>query len=102
MTVLGRNKVRCLLTFLGACELVMAAGAAPVVLLVGGVGGLALMVAAWLRTAPQAVLIFLLVVGVLPFTLLTWTAIVPGLLLVGVAAVAVPILRRRPLSPRHP
>lgn len=101
MTALGRNKVRCLLSFLGICELFMAGGAAPAVLVVGGVGGLALIVAAWLRTVPRAVLMLLLAVGVLPFTALAWTAIVPVLLLVGVAAVAVPLVRRLPAQPRR-
>ena len=44
---------RVLLTALGGFEMLMAAGAAPVLMVVGAVGGIALIAAAWLRVGAQ-------------------------------------------------
>lgn len=99
----ARNWWRCLLGVLGATELLMAAGAAPVTLTVGAVGGVALLVAATIvRT--RRVLAALLVVGTVPFAALAWTAVVPILLLLLAAALAVPLIRSTgPVASRpHP
>lgn len=68
--VLGRDWGRLLLSGLGAGELLMAAGSGPLLGVVGGLGGLALIVAAWWRTAPRAALVGLLVAGTVPFAAL--------------------------------
>jgi hypothetical protein len=57
------------------------------------VGGVALITAAWLRTAPRAVVVGLIAVGTVPFAALAWSAVVPLLLAVVVVVVAVPVVR---------
>jgi hypothetical protein len=91
-SVIARNWARCLLSALGVCELLMAAGAAPAVMAVGAVGGLALITAAWLPTSPRSALLGLLAVGTVPFAATAWTAIAPILLVLATAAVATPLL----------
>jgi hypothetical protein len=91
-SVIARNWARCLLSALGAGELLMAAGAAPAVMAVGAVGGLALITASWLPTSRRPVVVGLLAVGTVPFAALAWTAIAPILLLVSAAAVATPLV----------
>jgi hypothetical protein len=80
---------------LGGFELLMTAGAAPMLMIVGAVGGIALITAAWLRSAPGALLVGLVVVGTVPFAALAWTAVVPVLLAVAAALIAVPVIRDR-------
>jgi hypothetical protein len=84
---------RVLLTALGGFEMLMAAGAAPITMAVGAVGGVALIAAAWLRTAPRGVVVGLIAVGTVPFAALAWSAVVPLLLAVVVVVVAVPVVR---------
>jgi hypothetical protein len=91
-SAIARNWMRCLLSALGTCELLMAAGAAPAVMAVGTVGGIALITASWLRTPRRSVVLGLLAIGTLPFAALAWTAIVPILLLPAAAAVATPLV----------
>ena len=86
---------RVLLTALGGFELLMAAGAAPVTMAVGAVGGVALITAAWLRSAPGRLLIGLVAVGTVPFAVIAWTAMVPMMLAVVAALVAIPIVRQQ-------
>ncbi len=90
----GRNWSRCLLAALGAIELLMAAGATPLLMIVASVGGLALITAAWLPGPSRPTLVGLLVVGTVPFAVLAWTAIVPVLLLVVTAGIAAPLIPR--------
>jgi hypothetical protein len=90
--VLGRDRYRVLLSALGGCELLMAAGATPGGMAVGGVGGSALIAAAWAFRTPRGVAAAL-VVGTLPFALVGWTVVVPVLVAVMAVALAVPILR---------
>lgn len=84
---------RVLLGALGACQLLMAAGAAPVVAVAGAAGGLSLIVAAGWRSASRAVLGALLAVGIVPFAVLAWAAIVPPLVAVTATLMAAPVLR---------
>jgi hypothetical protein len=88
LRVLRAEPVRVLLTVLAATELLMAAGAAPVPMVVGALGGLALLAATWLRRLPRGPRIGLALLGVLPFAGVGWTALVPVLL----ALVAAPLL----------
>ena len=97
---IARDWTRILLSALGGFEILMAAGAAPAVLVVGVAGGSCLIVAAWLPPRRRWPLPVLLVVGTVPFTLLAWTALVPVLLAVAAAALAVPVLRARVVE--HP
>jgi hypothetical protein len=90
--LITRNWLRCLLALLGAAELLMAAGAAPVPLAVGAVGGVALIAAATVARS-RASLVALMVLGTVPFASLAWTAVIPVLLLVTAAAIAVPLTR---------
>jgi hypothetical protein len=87
--------LRCLLVLLGAAELLMAAGSAPVLLAVGVVGGVALIAAGALARF-RAWLIALVVIGTVPFAVLAWTAVVPVLLLLTALPVTVPLSRRLP------
>ncbi|MET0966120.1 MAG: hypothetical protein ABWZ02_06975 [Nakamurella sp.] len=91
----GRDWFRVLLTVIGGFEILMAAGSAPLLMMVGVAGGIALMVVAWLRASSRTVLVALVVAGTIPFAALAWTAIVPVLLAVVALAVAVPVIRDR-------
>jgi hypothetical protein len=97
---IARDWPRVLLSALGGFEILMAAGAAPVLLAVGVAGGGCLIAAAWLRPRRRWLLPVLLVAGTVPFALLAWTALVPVLLAVAAAALAVPVLRAR--AAEHP
>jgi hypothetical protein len=101
--VIAKNWGRCLLSGLGAAELLMAAGAAPALMAVGALGATALLSAAWVRTVPPATLGVLVALGTVPFAVLGWTAIVPVPLLLAAAALAVPIVQqaRRPRADGH-
>jgi len=85
--------LRVLLTALGGFEILMAAGSAPLLMVVGIAGGIALILAAWLRTTSNGVLVGLLVVGTIPFAALGWYAIVPVVLAGLALIVAIPVLR---------
>jgi hypothetical protein len=67
----------------------MAAGAAPVLLAVGGVA----LIAAATVARSRASLVALVVLGTVPFTVLARTAVIPVLLLLTAAAIAVPLTR---------
>ncbi|GAA1649084.1 hypothetical protein GCM10009744_45650 [Kribbella alba] len=95
VAVVAADWPRVLLCALGACQLLMAAGAAPAPMLAGAIGGLALIVAAWLRTPSRAMTWGLVFLGTVPFAVLAWTAIVPLLITVEAIAVAATIPRRR-------
>jgi len=82
-----------LLGALGACQLLMAAGSPLILALVGAVGGACLIAAAVWRSASRPVVVALLAVGILPFAILAWAAIVPALVAVTAALIAVPVLR---------
>jgi hypothetical protein len=89
----ARDLSRVLLNLLGGAEMLMAAGSSPLVLLIGGVGGVALVVAAWLRTSRPAVTAGLVVLGTVPFAVLGWPAVVPILLMLlaaGLTALVMP------------
>jgi hypothetical protein len=91
--MLATGWFRVLLGALGACQLLMAAGAPPALALVGTVGGASLIAAAALRSASRPVVAALLAVGILPFAILAWAAIVPPLVALAAAFIAVPLLR---------
>jgi hypothetical protein len=82
------NAIRVLISALGACQLLMAAGAAPLLMIIGGLGGAAMISSAWLRSAPTGPRIGIVLLGLLPFAGAGWTAIGPPL----VALVAAPLL----------
>ncbi len=85
--------LRVLLTALGGFEILMASGAAPVPMAVGTAGGIALIAAAWLRTAPRGAIIGLLLAGTVPFAALAWTAMGPVLLAIVALILAIPVVR---------
>lgn len=89
---IAANWTRVLVSALGAVELLMAAGAAPVAtIVVGAAGGLALTVAPW---APETRLALgLLVLGTLPFAALTWWSVVSPLLAVAALAIGLATIR---------
>lgn len=85
---LAANRLRVLITLLGCCQLLMAAGAAPLPMLVGAASGSAMIVGAWLRSAPPGPRVGIVLLGLLPFAGAAWFAIVPVL----VALVATPLV----------
>jgi hypothetical protein len=97
IAMISRNWLRALLALLGAAELLMAGGAAPVLMAVGAVGGAALVTAAAVARTPSA-LLALVVLGTVPFALLAWTAVVPVVLLLAAAGLLVPLIRRQSVS----
>jgi hypothetical protein len=90
--LITRNWLRCLLALLGGAELVMAGGAAPIALAVGAAGGVTLITGATVARS-RASLVALIVVGTVPFAALAWTAVIPVLLLLSAALLAVPLIR---------
>lgn len=74
------NWHRVLLSLLGGFEMLMAAGASPVLMVIGGLGGLALIASAWLPTR-SSVVVGLAAVGTVPFAVTAWTAVVPVVIL---------------------
>jgi hypothetical protein len=79
LSALAENWTRVLLSVLGVCQLLMVASGSRTLLVVGGLSGVALIVAAWLRSAPIVVVLALVAAGTLPFAALGWTAVVPVL-----------------------
>lgn len=90
----ARDWLRILLSALGLFEILMAARATPVLMATGIIGGIALVAAAWQRTAGRAV--GFVVLGTVPFAALAWTAVVPVLLALTAAVLAVPVIRSSP------
>ncbi len=99
--VTRRDWSRVLLAALGGCELLMAAGAAPVALAVGAVGGCALIGAAVTAGHGRPLAAGLMVLGTVPFAALAWTALVPLLVLVLTAALTAPVLSPRSRPAPH-
>jgi len=98
-----RNWIRILLASLGGFEMLMAAGAAPTVLMVGFAGGSCIVAAAWLGSKRgSGVFLGLVALGTLPFAALAWAALVPVLLLLVAAALGTSVLavNRRAVSDR--
>jgi hypothetical protein len=78
--VVRTHWLRWLLTLLGAFEVLMALGSRPeLTLVVGVICGLALTRAPWAIGSPRLRLT-LLIIGVVPFTVLTWWSVATPLL----------------------
>ena len=92
-SVVRQNWLRCLLSGLGACQLLMAAGSTGVLSLVGVGSGIALIAAALWPNPQRWALLGLIIIGTVPFAALAWTALVPVLVVLVTAAVAVPLVR---------
>lgn len=92
-SALARDWSRVLLSLLGGAEMLMAAGSSPLVLVIGGLGGIALVVAAWLPTSRPAITAGLVVLGTVPFAVLGWTGVVPILLTLLAAWLIVLVIR---------
>jgi hypothetical protein len=82
-----RNYLRLLLGLLAAAEALMAVSAPPLLLAVGTTSGVALGVAAW-RGSSRKLFPLLVLAGIVPFTALAWTAVVPVVLALLAAAIA--------------
>ncbi len=93
LRVIRDHWARVLLTVLGGCELVMAAGAGPLLMSLGAVGGLVLVAIAWTRTprVTGVTWVALVVAATAPFAVLGWTAIAPVLVMLSAVAL-VPFL----------
>jgi hypothetical protein len=87
-----RHWPRVLIAALGGCQLLLAAGASPVLMVVGGASGVALVTAAVVSTRGPRVAAGLLVLGTVPFAVLAWTAFAPVLVLLLAGALARPAL----------
>ena len=87
-----RDWLHILIAALGGCELLMAAGASPMAMAVGGAGGIALIVAAWVVRGSRLYGAGLMVLGTVPFAVVAWTALVPVLLLLVTAGLATSVL----------
>jgi hypothetical protein len=84
-----------LVSALGGFELLMAVSAgSPMAIAVGVIGGLVLVAAPWVSAARLAVV--LMVVGTLPFAILTWSSLASPLLGVVALAIGFTVLRRQP------
>ncbi len=86
-----------LISLLGTFEVLMAVSAGPAVTIgVGVIGGLALIAAPWIKRL--AVSIVLLLIGTVPFAIITWWTVVGPLLAVFALLMGLVLLR----SARHP
>ncbi len=91
--VVARNWLRALLSILGGFELLMAVSAAPTVTVVIGIlGGLALVAAPW-APGHLTLRLSLLLLGTLPFMFLTWSSIATPLLTIVAAGIGAVLLR---------
>jgi hypothetical protein len=91
-----------LVSVLGAAELLMAVSAAPAVAVIGVIGGLALIAAPWLAPLSRTLSGVLLAVGVVPFTVLTYWAIIPIVLALLALLIAAPLVLRGSTHRQHP
>lgn len=90
-----------LLSVLGAFEVLMAAGAASVAtVVVGVVGGAALFASPWVRSLRLRWV--LLLIGALPFAILTWWTVAGPLVAVAALAIGLPTLRHGLAGARRP
>jgi len=94
------NWLRILLAALGVCQFVMAAGAAPFPMFVGAVAGTALIVAAAIARQQRLISVGLVAFGTVSFAVVAWYALVPELVLIVGAALAVALLRQ-PTAAAH-
>jgi hypothetical protein len=94
LAALAANRLRVLITALGCCQLLMAAGAAPLPMLVGALSGTAMIVGAWLRAAPPGPRIGIVLLGLLPFAGAAWFALVPVLVALVAAPLVIVVVRR--------
>jgi hypothetical protein len=102
-TQVGRAWSQLLLAGLGGCDLILAAGAAPALAVLGAASGTALITAAILGSNHLQWTATLLACGTIPFAAVAWTALAPALTLVLVAALARPVIRGpRPASDHDP
>jgi hypothetical protein len=83
-----------LLGVLGAAELLMAVSAPSLTAVIGIVGGLSLTAAPWLVAHSTTTSWILLAIGVVPFTALTYSAVVPVALALLALLIGVPLLIR--------
>jgi len=80
--------------------MLMAAGAAPTVLIVGLAGGACIVGAAWLATERgSGPFIGLVALGTLPFVAVAWTALVPVLLALVAAGLSTSVVVNRRAGP---
>ncbi|KQW50976.1 hypothetical protein ASC77_25315 [Nocardioides sp. Root1257] len=91
---LGRDCNRGLLTALGASEMMMVANGPGRLMLVGGLGGAALLVATWWRSAPRRWTAALVVLGTVPFAVMAWTVVLPVLLAALSWSLVIPVARQ--------
>jgi hypothetical protein len=89
-----RNWILVLLACLGGFEMLMAAGASPVVMAVGLAGGAALIAGALVAGQKPKLAGALIALGTVPFAALTWMALVPVLLLLVAVALATTLFRQ--------
>ena len=89
-----------LLGVLGAAEMLMALSAPATTMVIGVVGGVALVACPWSAARSRPLAWALLAVGVLPFTVLTYWAIVPVVLALLALAICIPLLIHT--APRSP
>jgi hypothetical protein len=94
VSAIAANWVRVLLSALGGCVLLMAAGAAVLPMIVGGVGGTALIVGAWVRPGHPLVFAALVLLGTVPFAVVGWAAVVPLLVVVLAVPLALAVRNR--------
>ena len=96
------NWARCLLTVLGGSEILMAAGAGPLLMAVGGLGGALLVATAWVPMTQRVVFLGLVLIGTVPFALLGWTAVAPIVVLLMAVALALPLAHDIPTRRGRP
>lgn len=92
--VLGARWPAGLVSVLGLAELVMAVSASPGVAVIGVVAGIALVVAPWLAARSAIAAAVLLAVGVVPFAVLTYWAVVPVVVAVLAVIIGAPLMTR--------
>ncbi len=89
-----------LVTVLGACLVLMAVSAAPIVtVLLGVAGGIAVLIAPWLPPRRRTVAVLLLLTPI-PFAIATWWSLVTPLVVLLAAVIGWFTIDRRPSSRR--
>jgi hypothetical protein len=89
-----RQWLRVLVSVLGAYEIGLAFTARPAIAALGVIGGLLVVAAPWVARRSTAWAVALLIVGTLPFAVLTWWSLIVPLVAVLALAIGLPVILR--------
>ena len=93
-TSIRRDWLRVLVSVLGAYEILLALSARPAIAALGVVGGLLVVAAPWAARRSTGWSVALLLLGTLPFAVLTWWSLIVPFVAVLALAIGLPVILR--------